>query len=220
MDFKFEKVKFSITDSCEGKCGYCYRGPIVGGTRLKKEVVETVVENCISIGLQKIHISGGNPMLHPNFDNIMLYTLSKNLPTKLSANATLLSRDRLHRYCDKGLSELALSIDSLDPNQHDIIRGIKGDFTRVISLLDIFGNTNLKIVVTVVIEPLRSQKLDEIHRILDYGENIYVKIQLLEKSLLPDRYPLAQLLPPSDFLEYLYRAYYPELQYIYERIES
>ena len=181
----FKKVKLSITDSCEGKCSFCYRGPIRGRTNLPIGLVASVFEESTSCGVKQFHISGGNPTLHPDFQAIMEKALSYDVPIKLSTNMTRITHSHLQEYAEEGLEDLGLSIDSTDSIKNDAIRGIPGDLHRVMACLHYFAGSSLRLTVTFVLTSESVHEIARFRRILRIGSNIVVKMQFVERSLLP-----------------------------------
>jgi radical SAM protein with 4Fe4S-binding SPASM domain len=210
----FKKVKFDVTDACEGTCRFCYRGPITGTLYLDRTKIQKVTKDALSVGVELFHLAGGNPTLHPMFMDLMSDFLSTGIPLKLSTNATHLRKDQLSDYWRRGLFELGLSLNSLNPGRHDAIRGIPGDFSRIFDILREFCVDGPRIMVTFVVLPNTIREVTELRKILDLGPNISVKVQLVHRTLLPVENlhcSSSTLFPNADKLQQLYTAIFPDL---------
>lgn len=80
-------IRLQLTSACVVGCPHCYlRGsPHLNPnpnnfTEIPLHVIERVVEELMPKGLAYIQLSGGEPCLHGNFDEICIYLLNKGLP--------------------------------------------------------------------------------------------------------------------------------------------
>lgn len=211
MITRFDKVKFSITNACECKCKFCYRSSEEIKKYIPFDIIKKTLIECISVGINKIHISGGNPMLHPDFDRILNYIFTLNYPIKLSTTVTHLTPKLLTTYINNGLSELALSLNSSNAKEHDDIRGFNGDFDKTIKLIKFLKNTKLKIIITFVITNYNLHHIEKLFHILSFGKNIFIKFQLIEFSLTPQETLLQEILMEYKNLKLLYGDIFPNL---------
>lgn len=100
-----------ITDICSIHCKGCYRQEITGHKSLD-EVKEEIIlfkkwRNC-----DNISISGGEPLLHPNIEEIIEFIWKNRMKPILLTNAILLTKDRLLELKKAGLKGLTIHIDS------------------------------------------------------------------------------------------------------------
>lgn len=100
-----------ITDICNIHCKGCYRQKITGHKSLD-EVKEEIVlfkkwRNC-----DNISISGGEPLLHPQLEEIVEFIWKNRMKPILLTNAVTLTKDRLLELKKVGLKGLTIHIDS------------------------------------------------------------------------------------------------------------
>lgn len=120
-------LRISVTDRCNFRCSYCMPKSVF--TRdytylpqsdlLSFEEITTVAEAATRLGVKKIRITGGEPLLRKNLE-ILIAQLSalrttdgKPLDLTLTTNASLLKR-KAQLLKDAGLSRLTVSLDALD----------------------------------------------------------------------------------------------------------
>ena len=98
-------------------------------------------------------LTGGEPMLHPQFKEIVDMLTEEGLSMNMETNGTLLTRKMAHYLKEKtNVSFISVSIDSPDPAQHDAFRGVKGAFDAAIRGLDLLveaGYTNTQVIMSV-----------------------------------------------------------------------
>ncbi len=74
-------------------------------------------------------LTGGDPFLRRDLFDLVEYGLGRGLPISVSPSATKqVTRQRLARLKELGLSRLSLSLDGSSPEVHDAFRGVRGSF--------------------------------------------------------------------------------------------
>lgn len=68
------------------------------------------------LGLTVLVISGGEPLMHPQLDEIIAQTRKRGIMAGLISNGYLLNVDRIKRLNDAGLDHLQISIDNIMPD--------------------------------------------------------------------------------------------------------
>lgn len=100
---------------CNLSCGYCneyddYSKPIPIETMLHR------VDRLADLGTTVITISGGEPLLHPELDQIIARMRHHGMLAGLITNGYLLNADRIHRLNKAGLDHMQISIDNVNPD--------------------------------------------------------------------------------------------------------
>lgn len=111
-------LRISLTDSCNFRCQYCMPDELMASLPnrhlMQVEEIETIAKTFVGLGVNKIRLTGGEPMVRKEFAEI-LRRLSK-LPVEISltTNAVL-----AHKYIDDlkaaGVRSLNVSLDTLNP---------------------------------------------------------------------------------------------------------
>ncbi len=84
---------------------------------LSFEEIEKFVRACIPIGLRKVRITGGEPLLRPNLHELVRMLGQTGVEVALTTNASLLSKHAT-TLADSGLDRVTVSLDALDPDIH------------------------------------------------------------------------------------------------------
>lgn len=102
---------------------------------------------------KKVYISGGEPLLHPYFRNIVDVLIAKKISIRLSTNATLLNNRNI--YLLKDIQNVSISLDGFEKT-HDKIRGAKGSYKKAIKSIELiqkyYPKCNLSISITLLPE--------------------------------------------------------------------
>jgi cyclic pyranopterin phosphate synthase len=126
-------LRISVTDRCNFRCTYCMPAEIFGekyeflprSDLLTFEEIERLVSVFADLGVSKIRISGGEPLLRQNLDRLItqLAHVEGIGDIALTTNATLLPRTA-EKLRKAGLGRLTVSLDSLDEK---VFRQMNGD---------------------------------------------------------------------------------------------
>ena len=101
---------------CNLACTYCNEfdaisAPVPLPTMLRR------VDRLAELGTTIITFSGGEPMLHPDLDEIVRHVRRRGAIATLITNGYLLTVDRIRRLNQAGLDYLQISIDNVNPDE-------------------------------------------------------------------------------------------------------
>lgn len=120
-------LRISVTDRCNFRCVYCMPKEVFGkdypylphGDLLSFEEITRVARIFIAHGVEKIRLTGGEPLLRKNLEHLVamlraLPTVSgRPLDLTLTTNGSILAR-KARALKDAGLDRVTVSLDALD----------------------------------------------------------------------------------------------------------
>ena len=100
---------------CNLSCAYCNEyddrsAPVPTADVLRR------IDRLVDLGTGVVTLSGGEPLLHPDLDEIVRHIRRRGAIATLITNGYLLSRDRIERLNEAGLDHLQISIDNVRPD--------------------------------------------------------------------------------------------------------
>lgn len=123
-----------LTAGCNLACRHCWLSPKFqrnGGTggHLDYDLFALAVEEGLPLGLGRVKLTGGEPLLHPDFTRLVDLLKEKEVAMTVETNGTLLTAS-LARYLkdESTLSHISVSLDGAEPETHDDFRGVVGSF--------------------------------------------------------------------------------------------
>ncbi len=148
---------FELTDACNLSCLHCGSSACPQNrTYLPAQEVKRVMEQVAGrYSPQHIMIclSGGEPLLHPGFFDILSHAGSLGFPCGITSNGTLIDADAARRLVSCGLCSVSFSLDGLE-DTHDWFRNQKGAFKKCVrgiqNLLAAAGGSVVTQITTVV----------------------------------------------------------------------
>jgi len=125
-----------LTEGCNLACRHCWLAPAYqpkGGTggHLDFQLLALAIEEGLPLGLHHIKLTGGEPLLHPDFIKIIDLLREKNLQLTIETNGILMT-ETLARYLKEKstLGLISVSLDGSTAETHDAFRGVKGAFDK------------------------------------------------------------------------------------------
>ncbi|MBU4150004.1 MAG: radical SAM protein, partial [Candidatus Omnitrophica bacterium] len=141
----------------------------------------------------EINVMGGEPLWKDWCLDLCSFISEKGFKSIISTNAYLIDEDMAKRIADSGLNVLAISLESLNPNTHNYLRGKDDVFSKVmkaIEYLEKYCGSNLTLtILTIIME----KNLDEILELAEWVnknkalQNISF-LALLETGLVQERH--------------------------------
>jgi len=125
---KLNYLRISITDRCNLRCIYCVppdRIPKIAHAEiLRYEEILRLVRISVSLGVSKVRITGGEPLLRKGVYDFLeqLTQIDGLLDISLTTNAVLL-KDNLHKIKAAGIKRINISLDTLNRNKFQKITG-------------------------------------------------------------------------------------------------
>ena len=116
---KINYIRISVTDRCDFRCIYCMSEQMKFLPKkelLTLEEINRIASIFISMGVEKIRITGGEPLVRKNIDTLF-NNLSKNKDLKeltLTTNASQLKK-KAEMLKASGIKRVNVSLDSLNP---------------------------------------------------------------------------------------------------------
>jgi GTP 3',8-cyclase len=138
-------LRISVMDRCNFRCPYCmpkeqfhehYRF-LKTSERLSFEEISRLARLFAQLGVQKLRLTGGEPLLRANLADLVgdLTAIPGIEDIALTTNGVLLAQHAVDLYAN-GLKRVTVSLDTLDPV---IFRQMSGGFSALPQVLDGIG---------------------------------------------------------------------------------
>ena len=150
---KHDYLRISLTDRCNLRCTYCM--PEDGITlRPKKEFMTSeeviqIASTFVELGVKKIRLTGGEPLIKKDFNNIINQLSKLGVEIFITTNGIL-----LHKYFQTllkaGVKKINISLDTLNKHQFSLItRRDHFDlvYQNIDKAIDLFDEVKLNVVL-------------------------------------------------------------------------
>ena len=172
---KISYVRVSVTDRCDFRCTYCMSEDMDFLPKkdvLSLEELDRLCNTFIDLGVKKLRITGGEPLVRKNIMQLFS-NLGKKLGQGLEELTLTTNGSQLDRYAkdlfENGVRRINISLDSLEKNKFKKITRI-GDLDKVINGIMVAKKAGLKIKINAV--ALKGINDNEILNLVNWcGEN-------------------------------------------------
>src|ERR1019366_2179355 len=132
-----------------------------------------VVDELAAMKVFYVNIGGGEPMLRPDFFDLVGYAVDKKVGVKFSTNGTRLTAERARRLAGMDYVDVQISIDGALASTNDAVRG-EGAFAAARTAMDNLASANFgQFKISVVVTRENVSQLDEFSEIAEsYGAQL------------------------------------------------
>ena len=151
-------VQWMLTRKCNYRCKGCNVWREQDTKELPTEEVERGLDILRELGVIEVVISGGNPLLRDDIGEIIRYA-SRFFITTVYDNGSM----AVKKIDDLRKADLvAISIDSLNPQKNDYVRGVKGAWHKAMETVEKLHEEGISVSVSPTISQFN------LHEILDF----------------------------------------------------
>ncbi len=168
-------LNLQILYKCNFKCNICdfWRSPeFTSLPELSAAQARQMAEKLRPIGPLIVSIGGGEPLMHPEVEEITKAFSRDHFPVMIT-NGWYITPAKARALFEAGMHEVSVSVDYADPARHDAQRGVPGSWERAVSALKILNENRVKPgqrvhMITVVME----DNLDDIEKLIELSASM------------------------------------------------
>jgi SynChlorMet cassette radical SAM/SPASM protein ScmF len=162
-----------MTAGCNLACQHCWLSPVFQtkwstGGHLEYELFKLALEEGIPLGLNSVKLTGGEPLLHPDFLRFVSLVKDMNLGLTIETNATLMTSEIAWYLRENStLGHISVSIDGCTAGSHDSFRGVPGSFDKAVAGIRMLAEVGYQ---PQVIMSLHAGNVEEIEKLVCLAE--------------------------------------------------
>ena len=175
-------LRVSVTDRCNLRCQYCMPEPeyvwLPRESLLTFEEIGTLVDTFTPMGVDRVRITGGEPLLRRDLPSLVAQLASRRAISDLAltTNGVLLAEhaEGLRRA---GLHRITVSLDTLDRERFRSLTRTD-DLDRVLSGIDAARAAGLPLKLDTVV--MRGVNDDELVRLVEFARAMDAEVRFIE----------------------------------------
>ena len=205
-------LRISVTDRCNLRCSYCMpEEDYVWLPReqiLNFEEMSTLVDVFMDLGVDKIRLTGGEPLLRRDLPELirLLADKPKLRDLAMTTNGVLLA-EHARALCAAGLHRVTVSLDTLRPERFTALtrRANHAQVLAGIAALAPAGFTGTKLDTVV----MRNVNDDELAELIEYGRTVPAEVRFIEYMDVggATRWSMEKVVSRAEMLKTLERRY-------------
>lgn len=207
-----KSLRLSVTDRCNLRCRYCMpEEDYVWLPRedvLSFEELATLAGYFADVGVEKIRLTGGEPLLRRDLSRLVRLLLQDRRIQEiaLTTNGVLLAEYAQELY-EAGLHRVTVSLDTLRPERFRRLTG-RDEFARVLDGIESVGRAgfpDLKLDTVVI----RGVNDDEIVSLIEFARQYQAEVRFIEYMDVggANEWTMEKVVPCASILDYV-RAHY------------
>ena len=182
-----QDLRISVTDRCNFRCDYCMPIENYGHNHnflpkseiLSFEEITIIVESMLKLGLKKVRITGGEPLLRK--DICLLISMIRNLDSELeiamTTNGTLLGK-YANKLFQAGLNRVTVSLDAIEADLFRKLSSTNITPEHILSGISSAINAGLPVKVNTVI--MKNYNEDQIIPLVRNFHSMNIPIRFIE----------------------------------------
>ncbi len=131
------QIYFYLTGGCNLRCRHCWIVPkyqSAGNSypTLDLDLFRSIVEQARTLGLSGVKLTGGEPLLHPQIQDIMELIQTEELSLTVETNGVLCTPKLAERMAACKNTFVSVSLDGGNAETHEWVRGVPGCFDHAL----------------------------------------------------------------------------------------
>ena len=177
---RMKKLRLNLLDACNMRCMYCMPEDQKFNKLsdlLSPDQIKTIVTNLTQFGIEEVRLTGGEPLMHPQFREILTALTKCDLKKlAITTNAILLDKE-IDFLIENNVKSLNISFDSLNENSFNFITKTK-TFQKVLSSILKANDLGFNIKINAVM--MKNINFEEVDQFLEFSSKHNIEVRFLE----------------------------------------
>ncbi|HSM41127.1 MAG TPA: pyrroloquinoline quinone biosynthesis protein PqqE [Afifellaceae bacterium] len=159
-------VLAELTHRCPLQCPYCSNPAklLKADRELDTETWLDVFEQAADIGIMQVHISGGEPALRADLEEIVDGLAKRGTYSNLITAAVTLSEDRVGKLAERGLDHIQISLQGARPETTELIGRYKGGHEKKLAVARWARQAGLPLTINA---PIHRHNIEEVSEFIE-----------------------------------------------------
>ena len=191
------RLYFYLTEGCNLACRHCWLAPKfeTAGDRyptLSVELFETAICEAKPLGLSGVKLTGGEPLLHPQFTRLLEIVRREELHLTIETNGLLCTPEIAAEIAKTPKRFVSVSIDGIDAQTHEWVRGVPGSFKAAQQAVHNLVAAGIRPQVIFTVMRSNADQVDGIVRMAEELGASSVKFNLVQPTARGEKLHKAQ----------------------------
>lgn len=171
-------LTIELLTSCNERCKHCYISNFCHKGLSTNELKDIILQ-FRELGGLNLSFTGGEIFLRDDLLDLIEYARSLYLRVFLLTNATLITDNIARKLRNFNVSELSISLYSMDENIHDKITGVKNSFKKTINGIYFATKYNISIVIKTPIMSINRNSYMDVKKFCDKNNYKFIASALI-----------------------------------------
>jgi SynChlorMet cassette radical SAM/SPASM protein ScmF len=164
-------INLYITNECNSRCYHCYQPtstavrksrdaiPVIAPDHISHHALLAFLEQALPLGLKEVKITGGEPLLRNDVEDIIRGARALGLKISIESNGYFLTKD-LAELLAQEAKLIAISLDGGSAAVHDRLRGCPGSFDLAIQAMQMLSSKGANVQAIMSVSRLNMPEIE------------------------------------------------------------
>lgn len=163
-DPKLVAMQVEVTSQCNERCLHCYIPTSKRSKGIDPGFFRSILEQASELQLISLALSGGEPMIHPEFNRLLSIASEFDFSLRILSNLTLLDDAKLSAMVDARVDLVSVSIYSLEPEVHDAVTLRRGSLRKSLAAIERLRLAGIRVSVNVPVLKTNRDSVGDVMR--------------------------------------------------------
>jgi MoaA/NifB/PqqE/SkfB family radical SAM enzyme len=172
-------IDIAYNYACNLKCQHCTASRFEKKERkLTPKDIKKISEEADALGLCQFCISGGEPLIFQDLDDVISALQPDKFHLTMSTNGHFLNQDTAQRLKKSGLDKIKISLDDFNEKRHDENRNSSGAYQKAITAISNAKEAGLSVVIQTVVSH-QNCEADRLIKMAEFAEKNGFTVDIL-----------------------------------------
>jgi SynChlorMet cassette radical SAM/SPASM protein ScmF len=181
------QLYFYLTEGCNLACRHCWLAPKLdpAGDRypiLPMDSFISAITEAKALGLQTVKLTGGEPLLHPAFINMLDIVRREGLAVVIETNGVLITPEIALAIAAFPNRYVSVSLDGVDARTHEWVRGVKGCFHETLRGIQLLVQVGVQPQIIMSLMKTNAGQIDDMVRLAEDLGASSVKFNIVQPT--------------------------------------
>lgn len=200
-------IQFQYSYACNFHCAHCsvsnFRNITSKRRYFKLEDVRELSRQADACGLGHIDLTGGEPLAFHDLDQVIEAIDPSRFYLQVDTNGWLMDDEKAKHIKSLGVDKVQLSLDNLEPGDHDAFRKKSGSFERSVRAIDAIRNAGLQLQIATVVTHQRARS-EEFIQFLEFAKSKGAAVSVVWPKLVGEWEGRHDLAIQREDIEYIH----------------
>lgn len=190
--FPLHQIYFYLTDGCNLRCRHCwvapkYRSEGISPSALDLYLFREIVKQAKPMGLTSVKLTGGEPLLHQEIEEILDFVRAEDLYLAVETNGLMCTPELAHKVAACKDPFVSVSLDGAEAETHEWVRGVRDCFDSALEGIANLVNARINPQIIMTIMRCNRDQLEPLVRLVEILGGESVKFNILQPTARGER---------------------------------
>lgn len=198
-------VSLALTERCNLRCVHCYINQPAGDMQVRAreltlEQWQGILDQMAAVGVLWITVTGGEPLLRPDFPDFYLYAKRLGLHVNLFTNATLVTPELADLFAEYPPWEIEATIYGATAATYERVTGVPGSYARFRQGVALLQERGLALTLKAMVLTLNVHELASMRQLGEGSTSPFRYDPVIQSRTDGGRGPLVYRLTPEEIV--------------------